>query len=562
MARLDRLESAKPVAQVGAAIGRGFSLALMQAVLAHNSSPVRVDELATRLATLTTSGLLIKKGEIADARFFFKHALVRDAAYQSLWERDRKRLHRTIAIVVGEKFPDLVESQPELLAYHYTEAGMHVEAVSYRERAARRAAARSAHAEAISHLGGGLELIASLPAAPERDRAELRLRLLLAGQLIATEGYGADQVGQVYARAAELCRSVGDESALMKIQLGLEGYHFMRADFEQARAIAAQAAAMVSGATDPLRRLQSTWAVANILFHQGELLAAVEHMDACLDEYGRLQHRPKAVQDPGIMCLCYSAWGKWQLGYPDQALERARRVVALSESLNHKFSMGEAYGFCTAVRHFRGENAQALECAERAIQICKDNGFAVWLAHAKLMRGRIVAELGDAEAGIEDMSQAYDMWAETGAVVTTPFYLALQAEGLALAGRPDDGLALLQRAFDIVCKYGERYYEAEIRRLLGELTLQSAALHGRSEDSAAERWFLGALAFAQEKQLHSLGLRSAISLARLRIAQGRSMEALQILQPAYAWFEEGRGTRDLEQARTLIGNLDIKSAAG
>ena len=224
--------------------------------------------------------------------------------------------------------------------------------------------------------------------------------------------------------------------------------------------------------------------------------------------------------------------------------------------------MGEAYGFRTTVHHFRGEDAQALQCAERAIEICKDNGFAVWLAHASLMHGRIVAALGDAETGIAQMSQAYDMWAATGAVVTTPFYLALQAEGLALAGRPDDGLALVQRAFDIGCKYGERYYEAEIRRLMGELILQSAASSGKDASGEAERWFLGALAFAEEKQLHSLRLRGAISLSRLRLAQGRAAEALQILRPVYDWFEEGKGTRDLQLAGALLTKLRPARAAG
>ena len=271
MARLDRLASAKQVAQLGAAIGRGFSFALMEAVLAHESSPIKMDDLAARLGTLVNSGLLIQKGEPPDARYFFKHALVRDAAYQSLWERDRKRLHRTVAIVVGEKFQDLAQSQPELLAYHYAEAGMDAEALGYWERAARRAASRSAHAEALSHLASGLELIPRLAAAPERDRAELRLQLLLAGQLIATEGYGADQVEHVYARATELCHAVGDDSALVKIQLGLEGYHFMRADFEQAHAIAVQAGAMTTASTDPMRKLQSSWAIANISVPSGRV---------------------------------------------------------------------------------------------------------------------------------------------------------------------------------------------------------------------------------------------------------------------------------------------------
>ncbi|MGP1676435.1 MAG: ATP-binding protein [Burkholderiales bacterium] len=560
MARLDRLGSARQVAQLGAAIGREFTFALLQALVAHQSSPIRMDDLATRLGTLIDSGLLIKKGELPNALFYFKHALIRDAAYQSLWERDRKSLHRCIAIVAGEAFPEIAESQPELLAHHCAEAGMDAEALAYWERAARRAAARSAHAEAIGHLNSGLQLIARLASSPARDRAELGLQLLLAGQLIATEGYGADQVGRVYARALELCQTAADESALIKIRLGLEGYHFMRADFEQAHANALHAAAMLTASTDPMRRLQSAWAIANILFHQGELASAVERMDACLKDYDRALHHPRAVQDPGVMCLCYSAWGKWQLGYSDQAIQRARGVVALAEALKHRFSMGEAYGFCTSVHHFRGENAEGLRCAARAIEICEDGGFAVWLAHAQLMRGRIVAEQGDPEAGVAEMAKAYDMWAATGAVVTTPFYLAMQAEGLALAGRPDDGLTLLQRAFDIVCKHGERYYEAEIRRLFGELILQAAATRGRDEGAEAERWYLGALAFAQEKRLHALVLRSAASLARLRMAQGRAAEALQILVPAYAWFEEGGNTRDLKQARALIENLRLKSA--
>ncbi len=555
MARLDRLASAKPVAQLGAAIGRESSFALLQAVLSHASSPIRIDNLEAQLAVLVGSGLMIAKGEAPQASFVFKHALVRDAAYQSLLERDRKRLHRVIAIVVGEKFQEVAQTQPELLAYHCDEAGMDAEAVAYWERAARLAASRSAHAEAISHLLSGLALIERIAAEPERDRAELRLQLLLAAQLIATEGYGADQVGRIYARAEQLCRVAGDQSALLKVQLGLEGYHFMRADFDKAHAIARQAAAMLNGAPDPMRKLQSNWAIANILFHQGELVAAVQRMDDCLAQYERLQQRPKTVQDPGVMCLCYSAWGKWELGYADQALERARRVVVLAEELGHKFSMSEAYGFSTAVHHFRGESAQALESTERAIRICEDNGFAVWLAHAKLMRGRILADLGKAEAGVAEMSQGYDMWAATGAVVTTPFYLALQAEGLALAGRPEEGLALLQRAFDIVCRYGERYYEAEIMRLLGELTLQSAALRGRDESAAAERWFLDAIASAQQRQLRAFGLRSATSLGRLRMAQGRRDEALAIIQPACAWFEEGQDTRDVKQARALIETL-------
>jgi len=184
---------------------------LLEAVLAREDTPVHIDDLRARLDALVNSGLVIEKGEPPGTSYFFKHALVRDAAYQSLWERDRKRLHRAIATVIAEKFQDLEESQPELLAYHYAEAGNEAEAIHYWERAARRAASRSAHYEAISYLKKGLELVEHLPASPERDRTELKFQVLLAGRLIATEGYGAEQVERVYMRASELCLQVGDE---------------------------------------------------------------------------------------------------------------------------------------------------------------------------------------------------------------------------------------------------------------------------------------------------------------------------------------------------------------
>jgi len=431
---------------------------------------------------------------------------------------------------------------------------MELQALAYWERAARRAASRSAHFEAISHLTNGLEIAGRLEETTDRNRIELRLQLLMAGRLIATDGYGADRVERVYTRAWELCRKVRDDNALLKVQLGLEGYHFMRANFEKAQAIANQVATSLTS-PDEMRALQSKWAIANILIHQGEMASAVERMDACLDRYDKTQHRQDAVQDIGVMCLCYSSWGKWQLGYPDNALQRAEKVVKLSTELDHPFSMGEAYGFRASIRHFRGEAEAARQDAERAIKICDDHGFAVWLAHAKLMHGRVLAELGEQAAGIEEMREAYGMWAATGAVVTTPFYLAMQAEGLALAGRSDDGLVLLEKAIDIVRHCGERYYEAEIHRLFGELILQSAALRGIDRNGEAERWFLSGLAAAEAATLKSLELRCATSLGRLWASQGRPEQALQVLAPTYGWFNEGAGTRDLELARRLLEEL-------
>ena len=553
-ARLDHLGGAKQIAQIGGTIGREFPLALLQAVLKHESSPFTARDLPDQIAALIRSGMLIDRSEGDSVRYSFKHALMRDAAYRSLLERDRTQLHRVIANVISEQFRDLAESQPELLAFHFTEAGLDADALRNWETAARQAASRSAHVEAINHLNNALTVLARLPRDTDRDRVELRLQLLLATRLIATEGYGADRVERVYARAMELANALSDEGARMKILLGLEGYHFMRADFTKAREIAIDAGGRAKGqsSADAIRRVQSKWAIANIVMHQGEMEIAVRQMDACRAEYDQLEHRSDAVQDPGVMCLCYSAWSLWQLGFPDQALQRVLAVVARAEQLKHKFSIGEAYGFRASVQHFRGESHAALQSAERAIEICEECGFVVWLAHARLMRGRVVAELGDTAVGIDEMRQAYELWSATGAVVTTPFYLALRAEGFALGGRPEEGLALLEDALAIVNRCGERYYEAEIRRLFGQLILQSAASAGLDRSAEAESWLREAQRCAQSRKLKSLALRCAVTLADLWHSQGRHAEAIEVLEPAYRSIDEGAGTRDVVRARELL----------
>jgi predicted ATPase len=293
--------------------------------------------------------------------------------------------------------------------------------------------------------------------------------------------------------------------------------------------------------------------------HQGEMMLAVQEMDACRAEYMRLEHRPEAVQDPGVMCLCYSAWSLWQLGFPDEARDRVQAVVAHAEHIRHQFSIGEAYGFRAAVLHFRGENREALESAERAVRICEENGFAVWLAHARVMRGRAAAGLGDVAAGVEEMRQGYEMWSDSGAVVTSPFYLTMRAEGLALDHRPEDGLALLEQALAIVNRTGERYYEAEVRRWIGQLTLQSAARAGLDRSAEAEQWMLQALECARARKLASLALRAAMNLSDLWHAHGRSGQALATLEPACAAIEGGAGTGDLVAAQERLAVLRAAS---
>ncbi|KQU80806.1 hypothetical protein ASC98_04435 [Rhizobacter sp. Root1238] len=558
MARLDRLGPARAIAQFGAVLGREFPVALLQQVLAHGGRPMTPQELTAQLDAIEQSGLLASVGGTdgsGERRCAFKHALVRDIAYQSLWTRDRQLVHRAVAAVLRDSWPELAQRQPELLAHHQTEAGLAAEALGQWEVAARLAASRSAHDEAIQHLQRALALLDNQPPAHERRAIELRLQLLLASRYIATEGYGAPPVERAYARAEQLGDELGDAGARLKAQLGLEGYHFMRADFPRAHEIARRAEALAEQSGDTMARLQVRWATANILFHEGHGLAAVQRMDECLAVYRPEHHRRAAVQDPGVMCLCYSAWGQWELGHPDDALARIERVQQLARTLDHKFSLGEAFGFAANVHRYRGEQGQALACAEQAIAICDEGGFAVWLAHAHVMRGWLQCERGLHDEGVAEMREGLALWARSGAVVTRPLYLTLLAEGLARGGDLAQALARLDEAMGIVQAHGERYYEAEVRRLIAELTLRRDGLLLPAARRAAEQGLQAAHALAMQQHKRGFALRSATSLARLWHEDGRTREALQLLKPAFASFTEGLDTLDLRQARELLRSM-------
>lgn len=517
-ARLDQLPQARRAAQLGSALGRSFPRALIEAVRAHPGLPFRLDDLAERLDLLVQEGLLSLQDEGGQPVYAFRHALLRDAAYQSLLERDRRALHASIAAVLQAHFAALCASQPALLAQHQEQAGRVAEALAGWERAARHAAARSAQQEAIGHLQRALALLDRTPDQSDRDATELRLQLLLAGRLMASAGYAAQPEQAVYERALALAQGLGDRVALHKVRLGLEGWHFMRGDFARAQAIADDMMAGLGPSPDPLASIQARWAQANLWFHQGQVAQSLVLIEACLDDYHRLPARPPAVQDTGVIGLCYAAWAHWQLGHDDLALACARQALALAERLAHRFGIGQALGSVAVIHHFRGETEAGLDAARRAIEVCEAGGFTQWLAHARVVHGRLLAGQSDPQrraAGLDEMARGHAMWAATGAVVTLPLYLALRAEGLAAAGRPDEALPLLAEAQALIERHGERHYEAEVRRLTGELLL--AAGHGADE---AEPWLKSALAVARELRLPGLERRSAESLARLRALQG------------------------------------------
>lgn len=566
--QLDALGPARIVMLLGSVLGREFSVALLHAVVELGGFDVLARELDAWLATAERSGLLRARGEGDQRRYVFKHALVRDEARSLLWDEDRVAVHRAVVKALRGPARELAARQPELLAVHLAGAGRKSLAFAQWQDAARSASSRYAKHEQASHLRSALELLDGrlVRRRDAREQQELELQLRLASCYFVTEGYGADLVKETYEKAERLSRRRGDDQALLTSQLGLEGCHFMRADFSKATEFAQRAQAMAMHANEQHQRLQAQWAIANIRFHQGDGVEAVRLMDEChadYESYSRegacadqsvVKRRRYSVQDPGVMCLCYSGWGQWELGYPDDALRRVRDAFALAIKLDHPFSIAEAMAFAINVHHYRGETAEALDCAQRCVKFCGEHRFPVWMAHALVMRGRLLCETGSVEEGLDDMAAGNDMWERTKAIVTRPLYLAMHAEGWAIQGQPERGLGLLEQAMQLVQGNGERYYEAELHRLTARLTLASAdKFSGVEED--AERSLLAALALAHAQHKRGFELRSGIDLARLWSGRGEHERAHCLLKPLLDGWTEGLLTRDLRLAREVLQGL-------
>ena len=346
-------------------------------------------------------------------------------------------------------------------------------------------------------------------------------------------------------------RQVGGNSPNggFKVEMGLEAYRFMRADFGPALEHGRRAAAIAAGSGDAKQRLQAHWGLACTLFHQGDLRATMREMETGLALYTPAMHRQFGVQDPGVMCLAYSSWGLWELGRPDSALARINHAGRIAGEFEHRFSQAVALAYGVSIELLRGETEAALARADSCIRVCEEAGFPVWLAITRCMRGRLLCEQGAFQVGLGEMRAGYAQWLSTGAMVSRPLYLALQTEGLMLAGHMDAASVCVEEGLAITSRYGERQLEAELRRLRGELAWQRGAV------AEAEGWFKGAYTLAIRQHRLGFALRSATSLARLWAAHGRHARAGRLLIPLVDRWSEGRTTRDVSSALALCQSL-------
>jgi predicted ATPase len=476
IARLDRLSTVREVVQLGATLGREFTYELLQTV-----SPLDEATLQRELALLVEAELLYQRGMPPQARYIFKHALIQDVAYQSLLKSKRQQYHQQIAQVLEERFTETRETQPELLAHHYTEAGLKEQAIPYWQKAGQRAIERSANAEAIGHLTRGLELLKTLPDTPERAQHELTLQLALGASFLMTKGHAASEVARAYTRARELCQQVGDTSQLFPVLRGLWSFYIARPELRTTRELGEQLLSLAQRVQDPPLFVVAHYALGFSLFCYGELASARKHFEQGITLYNPQQRRSlvfRSGQDPGVACQSYVALALWSLGYPDQALERSQEALSLARELSHPFSMVSTLVIAAWFHLFRREGQATQERAEAAITLCTEQGFPIWLAMGTIFRGWALAEQGQGEEGIVQIRQGLAAWRATGAEGRLPCFLSLLAEACGKVGQTEEGLSVLAEALAEVHKTEECQYEAELYRLKGQLTLQKFQVSG------------------------------------------------------------------------------------
>jgi class 3 adenylate cyclase/tetratricopeptide (TPR) repeat protein len=541
-ARLDRLGSAKEVAQLGSVIGREFSYALLHAV-----SPLSEAELQSALTQLCAAELLYARGQPPEARYVFKHALVQDAAYASLLKSRRRELHRAIASTLADAFPESTPSLLELLAHHHTEAGDTELAVAAWQRAGEQAAARSAYEEAIGHSRQALALLATLPESRERHAREIALQVALGRSISDGRGLSHDEIEPAMERARVLSEMLGDQFQLVLALAGLANYCNNRGQLDRAIAFAQQMIEIARNADAEFTGF-GIWAghlqLVMAESYQGHFTASLQHSQRMATEHGSRPSWLLASQSVGMSG--FTAWDLWALGYPSRALREAQETVAIGRMMRHR-SLAVGMVFAGHVHERRRDSAAQRELAEELIALCKAQGILSALEEGRVLQASALAATGDVARALAEASDAVSRLVGTS-VIGVARGLSLLAPIQLAAGRHKEALATVEEALAISEQTGARNWDAELHRLKGEIA--------RLDDQKlAEECFHCALEIARSQDARSLELRAATSLARLLHAQGKPREARALLAPIYAWFTEGFDTGDLIDAKALLDEL-------
>ena len=545
MARLDYLASVKDIGQIGAAIGREFSYPLMREVVGRDEQSLK-----NALAKLEEAELLFRRGEPPEATYTFKHVLVRDAAYESLLKSRRQQLHGRIARTMEENFPDIVVSQPEILAHHFTEANLVEPAINYWLKAGNLALGRSVNA-AVNHLKQGLKLVASINDKTTSGKLELLLQMSLGNALRTTKGWSTESVKQAYTRALQLCSQNGLDEHTFPAVFGLWTWNFLRATLREAQALAEQLVNTAENVGDPVYEVLAHEALGFTFFAQGKFSSAHTELERgvilCEDSKAGA-YLDLSAQDPRVHIRSYDAMALWMLGFPDRALQLCAEARRYADMSRHPFSEAMIRTISLRVHQLRGETDIVAGQADAVIALCQEHEFVHYVAMALILRGWATAQRGEFEKGIAEIQEGLKQERATGALLLDSYSLGLLADACIKNERYEQALEFLNQAQSRLDEDDtERFYAAEIYRLLGKIYLRSS----QSLDQA-EHYFSKGLKVAREQKAKSLELKLWLDMCDLYDVTQRADRGRAPLDEVYGFFHEGFDTVDLMKAKARL----------
>lgn len=548
MARLDQLNAAKELAQLGAVLGREFSYSLIMAI-----SPLDANKTKSGLTQLVDAELLYIRGRPPKATYFFKHALIQDAAYISLLRSKRQRVHHKVAKLLVHEFSETVRNQPELIAHHYTESGAYEDALQYWLMAGQYARQRSAHAEAIAHLHKGLNIIDNLPEEPTRKHHELTFLTTLGPSLIALKGYASPDVRNVYKRARELYTETDESDIIFPVLWGLLGNYIVRAEHHSAYDVGQEFHRLAIKKGDPVY-LSAGLALGMPLFCLARFTEARRYLEQGLTHYSIDRHQDYVRMfgaDLGVFNRAFCAQTVWQLGYAEQANQYIREAVEIATECEHPFSLAIIHSYAAMTFQWQRDIPACRKHAEQAIELTSEQEFAYYLGWATVLRGWTTAVADHPDQGVDEIHHGLEIIGATNSKRSRPYYLALLAEAYVEAGLIDNACETVQKALSEATEMPEIWWLAELQRLEGEFLLKTSADNAQK----ARECYAQSIATARQLKARFQELRTTISLARLLADQDQTGEAKILLRQVCDWFSEGLNTPDMKVAKAMLDTL-------
>jgi predicted ATPase len=543
MERLDRVAPSRRVAQIAAVIGREFSHDLLSA-----ASRIDADDMQSALSLLEQADIIYRVGISPFVRFAFKHVLLRDAIYDTLLRSKKQQIHADIAAILENDFPELVENQPEILAYHYQEAGNHQLAIRCWFDSGQRALSHSANVEAIANFRKALQLLNALPETPERTKQEIDIQLALGIPLIAVQGYASAETREAFSRARTLCLRLGNIPEYFQALFGLWGHSWMSGKNDEALPMADEFLSRSRGLSDPVPLMVAHRVMGSTLLTIGEFQSSRNHFEEAIRlslSKGKQPLYNLYMVEPQAASLLLLSWDLWFLGYPDQSLSRVSEALALAQHLGHPYTVAFAHYMTSVVHLLRGDAARALESAEKSLEVSQEQRFSLYVILSRISRCRAVGDLGRLEEARAEITLGIDEARRDGVGFMRPMMHSWLAEMHAKGGENEYALSIVERALTNIDDATGRSWEAELHRQRAQILV---ALNS-SKVREAESYLVKSIDVARGQSAKSLELRAATSLAELWRTRGRLDEARALLEPICRWFDEGAETADLRRAR-------------